>query len=76
VLVTDGVIERVGDAQDAVPDGARVVDLEGRMLSPGLINLRMHTQPASIDPEHGAEPILPGTMAHFLSGTRRLLQPG
>jgi imidazolonepropionase-like amidohydrolase len=43
VLVSDGVIERVGDASDAVPEAARVVDLDHRMLLPGLINLHMHT---------------------------------
>ncbi len=77
VLITDGVIERVTSAQDPVPDDAQVIDLEGRMLLPGLINLHMHTQPAPIEPVHGAEPALPGTAAHFLqAGLRETLAMG
>src|SRR6202012_4196484 len=44
VLVTDGGIETVGAAGDPVPDGARVIDLAGRMLLPGLINIHVHVQ--------------------------------
>lgn len=74
VLLSDGVIERVARAQDAVPDGAQGIDLEGRMLLPGLINLHVHTQAAELHPEHGAEPILTGTAAHFLqAGLRKTL---
>jgi imidazolonepropionase-like amidohydrolase len=71
VLVTDGVIERVGTAGDPVPDGARVVDLEGRMLMPGLINIHVHVQGRRPDPVHGAEPLLAGTSAHFLQASLR-----
>ena len=71
VLVSDGVIERVGHAGDAVPDGARVVDLEGRMLLPGLINAHVHVQGRVPEAEHGAEPILGGTSAHFLQAALR-----
>jgi imidazolonepropionase-like amidohydrolase len=77
VLVSDGVIERVGDAGEAAPEGARVIDLDGRMLLPGLINLHMHTQAGELHPAHGAEPILPGTAAHFLqAGLRGTLSMG
>jgi imidazolonepropionase-like amidohydrolase len=77
VLLDDGLIDRVGSAAEAVPDGARVIDLEGRTLLPGLINLHMHTQPSELHPEHGAEPILPGTAAHFLqAGLRETLAMG
>lgn len=77
VLVVDGVIDRVGDAGDAAPDGARVVDLGGRMLLPGLINLHVHAQGRRLHAEPGAEPILPGTGAHLLqAGLRDTLAMG
>ena len=71
VLVTDGVIERVGAAGDPVPDGARVIELAGRMLMPGLINIHVHVQGREPDPVHGAEPLLAGTSAHFLQARLR-----
>jgi imidazolonepropionase-like amidohydrolase len=77
VLVSDGVIERVGDASDAVPEAARVIDLQGRMLLPGLIDLHVHVQVPPIHPAHGAEPILAGTAAHFVqAGLRKMLAAG
>jgi imidazolonepropionase-like amidohydrolase len=71
VLITDGVIEAVGSAGDQVPDGARVIDLAGRMLLPGLINIHVHVQGREPQPVHGAEPLLPGTGAHFLQASLR-----
>jgi imidazolonepropionase-like amidohydrolase len=77
VLVSDGAVERVGDAADAAPEGARVLDLAGRTLIPGLINLHVHAQAQGLRPEHGAEPILAGTPAHFLqAGLRDALRMG
>ncbi len=69
VLVTDGMIERVGAAGDAPPEGARVVELDGRMLLPGLVNVHVHVQGHEPHPIHGAEPLLAGTSAHFLQAT-------
>jgi imidazolonepropionase-like amidohydrolase len=71
VLVTDGVIERVGAAGEPVPEGACVVDLGGRMLMPGLINIHVHVQGHEPHPVHGAEPLLAGTSAHFLQARLR-----
>ena len=71
VLVSDGVIERVGHAGDAVPEGARVLDLQGRMLLPGLINAHVHVQGEMLRATGGAEPILAGTSAHFLQAALR-----
>jgi imidazolonepropionase-like amidohydrolase len=71
VLISDGVIERVGAAGDAVPDGARVLDLGGRMLLPGLINVHVHVQGRQPEPVHGAEPLLQSTSAHFLQASLR-----
>jgi imidazolonepropionase-like amidohydrolase len=77
VLVADGLISRVGDAADAAPEGAEVLDLGGRMLIPGLINIHVHAQGREPHPEHGAEAILPGTAAHFLQdGLRDTLRMG
>lgn len=71
VLICDGSIERVGGSDEPPPDGARVVDLGGRTLMPGLINLHVHVQGREPEPEHGAEPLLDGTGAHFLQASLR-----
>jgi imidazolonepropionase-like amidohydrolase len=71
VLIGDGVIERVGSAADPVPEGARVIDLGGRMLIPGLTNAHVHVQGKQPVAGHGAEPILAGTSAHFLQSSLR-----
>ena len=77
VLVSNGLIERVGDASEAVPEAARVIDLQGRMLLPGLIDLHVHVQAPEVHPMHGAEPVLAGTSAHFLqAGLREALAAG
>ena len=71
VLVSDGVIERVGEAGEPPPRGASVVELDGRTLMPGLINAHVHVQGRQPAPEHGAEPLLAGTSAHFLQASLR-----
>ncbi|HCL79493.1 MAG TPA: dihydroorotase, partial [Synergistaceae bacterium] len=40
VLVEDGVIRTIG--KDLPEDGAEVMDLEGRILCPGFIDLHAH----------------------------------
>jgi imidazolonepropionase-like amidohydrolase len=42
VVVTDGRITAVGKAGDAVPAGAKVVELPGATLLPGLIDMHVH----------------------------------
>ena len=42
VTVTDGVIVSVEEGWGGVPDGAKMVHLEGRTLAPGLIDLHTH----------------------------------
>lgn len=42
VVVRDGVIERVGGAEIAVPAGVQVIDGRGRTLMPGLIDAHVH----------------------------------
>ena len=66
VLVEDGLISRVASESEPRPDGARSIDLEGRMLLPGLMDAHTHSSghpPATL---RGAEEVLAGTAAHFL----------
>jgi imidazolonepropionase-like amidohydrolase len=66
ILVEDGVIGRVASATDPCPSGARLIDLEGRMVMPGLIDAHTHAAGHVPAPLKGAEEVLPGTAAHFL----------
>jgi imidazolonepropionase-like amidohydrolase len=77
VLVAGGRVERVGAASDAVPDGARVIDVDGRTLMPGLVDAHVHLKSQGIAPDPGAEPALAGTPKHFVAaGLRELLRMG
>lgn len=71
VLVEGGCIVAVGHASDGVPDGATVIDLTGRMLLPGLVDAHAHVKVDRLSPEPGAEPLSPGTDAHFLAADLR-----
>jgi imidazolonepropionase-like amidohydrolase len=71
VLIEDGVIARAGDAGDGVPDAARVIDVQGRTVMPGLIDAHAHVYGRTPEPARGAEPIWPGTAAHFLAEALR-----
>jgi imidazolonepropionase-like amidohydrolase len=49
ILVRDGHVVAVGDSEEvAVPRGARVTDLSGRWIIPGLIDAHVHLQPWAI----------------------------
>ena len=50
VVVTNGRITAVGTQGEAVPDGARRVDLKGLTLLPGLIDMHVHL---TSDPRYG-----------------------
>src|SRR5918997_1239279 len=77
VLVEDGCIARVGASSDAVPEGAHVVDLEGRTLMPGLVDAHVHIKHEPAAPAPGAEPLWPATTDHFVAGALRdLLRMG
>lgn len=71
VLVEDGLITRVADASDSRPKGARLIDLEGRMLLPGLVDAHTHAAGRAPATLRGAEEVLPGTPAHFLQAELR-----
>ena len=73
VLVDAGRIARVAAADESPPEGARVVDLAGRTLLPGLIDAHAHVGVCFPKPEpaHGAEPLLTGTLGHLLAAQLR-----
>jgi imidazolonepropionase-like amidohydrolase len=71
ILVRDGRVGAVGGAGDDPPEGAIVVDLEGRTVLPGLIDAHAHVKVARPVPDPGAEPLLEGADAHFLAADLR-----
>jgi imidazolonepropionase-like amidohydrolase len=71
VLVEDGIIRRVADAQEPCPDGARPLDVGQRVLMPGLIDAHTHAAGRVPTVLRGAEAPLPGTAAHFLQAELR-----
>ena len=73
VLIDGGRIARVGAASDATPDGARPLDLGGRLLMPGLVDAHVHVKADLPAPDPGAEPLLPGVAAHFVAASLRAM---
>ncbi len=70
VLIESGRIARIGGA---APERANSVDLRGRTLMPGLVDSHSHVglSFATPSPRKGAEPLLPGTVAHVLAAELR-----
>ena len=71
VLIEDGRIAAVGVAGDGVPEGARVLELAGRTLMPGLIDAHAHVKATHPTPDPGAEPLWPGLDAHLVAADLR-----
>jgi imidazolonepropionase-like amidohydrolase len=71
ILVQDGIIRRVADAREQRPDGARLVDVGGRVLMPGLTDAHTHASGRIPHTAKGAEEPLPGIAAHFLQAELR-----
>ncbi len=64
VLIVDGKIEAVG-SNLGVPDGAEVVDVAGKIVAPGLIDVHVHLrEPGNED----AETVATGTRAAAAGG--------
>jgi hypothetical protein len=82
VLVEDGRIEAIAGAGEEPPESARVIDLGGRTLMPGLIDAHQHATASSryfckSANEAGSEAIWPGTAAHVVAQVmRELLRMG
>jgi imidazolonepropionase-like amidohydrolase len=71
VLVRDGVIEAIASAGETPPTDAKVIELDGRTLMPGLIDAHAHVRAELPVPDPGAEPLLANTRAHFLAADLR-----
>jgi imidazolonepropionase-like amidohydrolase len=71
VLVDGGIIRRVADAREKCPAGARLLDAGQRVVMPGLADAHTHASGRVPQVKRGAEPVLPGTAAHFLQAELR-----
>ena len=73
VVIEDGYIRDVPP-----PPGVSVIDLEGRFLMPGLIDVHTHlAEQPLIDLTEGMEPLLPATRGHLVAAmARRALRMG
>jgi imidazolonepropionase-like amidohydrolase len=71
ILVEDGIIQRVADARERCPEGARSVDVGERVLMPGLTDAHTHASGRVPHTAKGAEEPLPDVAAHFLQAELR-----
>jgi imidazolonepropionase-like amidohydrolase len=82
LLVEDGRVAAIAEAGEPAPESARVIDLRGRTLMPGLIDAHQHATAGSryfckSANEAGSEAIWPGTAAHVVAQViRELLRMG
>lgn len=67
VTITDGHVAAISEAGTKTPPQARVVDLEGRFLMPGLIDCHTHlTIHAAPDLDEGEEALREGVVGHIV----------
>lgn len=82
VIIRDGRIAAVGDDGLPIPVDARVIDVSGLTILPGLIDAHIHVSMLGDagrgpHPAKGAEPVRPGVEAHLVARTLRdLLRAG
>ena len=73
VIVQEGIIAQITDAAEAnIPDGAVLVDGNGRYLLPGLAEMHGHIPPPS-DPEEFVEAVLFMYVANGITTVRGML---
>ena len=72
VAIVDGLFSA------GAPADARAVDLDGRFIMPGLIDVHTHlAEQPEIEMAEGMEPLLPGTKGHLVAaGARGALRMG
>ena len=67
VVIRDGLI-----SDESAPAGAKTVDLEGRFLMPGMIDVHTHlAEQPDVEIVEGMEPLLPGTRGHLVAASAR-----
>jgi imidazolonepropionase-like amidohydrolase len=73
VLVDEGRVAAIVEGDAPAPAGTETIELAGATILPGLIDAHAHVGVAfpAPAPAHGAEPLLPGTAAHFLAAELR-----
>ena len=73
VVIKDGFFADIPTPQDA-----RAIDLEGRFLMPGLIDVHTHLgEQPDVEMVEGMEPLLPGTRGHLVAAAaQRALRMG
>lgn len=72
VVVTDGRVEAVVEDDADAPEGARIIDLAGRFLMPGIIDCHCHlTIMAKPDLAEGEEALRPGVVGHIVAADLR-----
>ena len=78
VVIEDGVIAGVEDSSTAPVANARVIDLGGRFLMPGIIDAHAHPGVVNLpQPAGGAEKVRPAVAGHLVAASlQRALRMG
>lgn len=42
IIIEDGIISEIGKRDTSIPDGCEVIDVSGRMITPGFVDLLVH----------------------------------
>jgi imidazolonepropionase-like amidohydrolase len=72
IVVKDGYIDWIADGPLDAPDESRLVDLEGRLLMPGLIDCHTHlTIKTAPELQEGEEALHPGVVGHIVGANLR-----